>query len=71
MRGSDDPARYDPNAALAAEAERDEKEEQLDEFARQLAEANAEAFERAVREPPPVVRAYREVYGEWPVYVRH
>ena len=68
---TDDPARYDPNAALAAEAERDEKEEQLGEFARQLAEANAEAFERAVREPPLVVRAYREVYGEWPVYVRH
>ena len=74
---ADDPARYDPNAALAAEAERDEKEERLSEFARQLAETNAEhssaseAFERAVREPTLVVRAYREVYGEWPVYVRH
>lgn len=68
---ADDPARYDPNAALAAQAERGRKEEQLGEFARQLAEANAEAFERAVREPPLVVRAYREVYGEWPVYVRH
>ncbi|PAP78884.1 hypothetical protein B1759_15695 [Rubrivirga sp. SAORIC476] len=68
---ADDPARYDPNAALAAQAERDEEEERLGEFARQLAEANAKAFERAAREPPLVVRAYREVYGEWPVYVRH
>ena len=68
---SDDPSRYDPNAALAAQAERDEKEEQFDELARDLAEANAEAFERAVREPPLTVRSYREVYGEWPVYVRH
>jgi hypothetical protein len=68
---TDDPERYDPNAALAAEVERSEKEEQLAEFARELAEANAEAFEQAVREPPLVVRAYREVYGEWPVYVRY
>jgi hypothetical protein len=68
--GADDPARYDPKAALAAEAERGEKEEQLAELARQFAEANEEAFERAVREPPLVVRAYRGVYGVWPVYVR-
>ncbi len=68
--GADDPTRYDPNAALAVEAERGEKEEQLAELARRLAEANEEAFERAVREPPLVVRAYRGVYGEWPVYVR-
>jgi hypothetical protein len=65
------PERYDPGAALAAEAEQDEEEKQLAEFARQLAEANAEAFERAVREPPLVVRAYREVYGQWPTYVHY
>ena len=66
----DDPARYDPGAALAAEAEQAEADAEIDQFARRLAEVNAEAFERDVRNPPLVVQSYREVYGEWPRYVR-
>ena len=67
---ADDPARYDPGAALATGADQAEADAEIDEFARRLAEANAEAFERDVQNPPLIARAYRDVYGEWPRYVR-
>ena len=67
---SADPADYDPSAAALEELEAASKEEAADELARDLARGNEEAYRRAVEHPPRIVRAYRDVYGELPPYVR-
>ncbi|MDT7858314.1 hypothetical protein RQM47_16820 [Rubrivirga sp. S365] len=66
----DDPATYDPLAALAEAATQSEKNAAFEKLSRDFAEANAEAFETSVRDPPPVVRSYMEVFGGRPRYVR-
>ncbi len=69
-RPEQDPATYNPNAALAAAAEQAEKKASLEALRRDLEKSNAEAFAEAERNPPVIVRAYEEVYGRRPRYER-
>ena len=66
----EDPATYNPNAALAEAAEREEKAASLKALRADLEKSNAKAFEEAERNPPVIVRAYEEVYGRRPRYER-
>ena len=65
------PKRYSPNEALAAERAAREREAEMAQFRAELADANAQAREAALDQPPPaVVSAYRAVYrcdpSGWP-----
>ncbi len=69
----EDPASYDPAAAVQKEVEEEsgaKSERDEDDLAHQLARSNEAAYWHAVEEPPRIVRAYREVYGETPPYIR-
>jgi hypothetical protein len=58
---------YSPSAALAKEAEEQERQRQLAEFRQSLNEGYREAIEAALDQPPPAtVQAYQTVYGHYP-----
>ena len=62
-----DPADYSPSEAFAKEAREREDEAEFARMEAELDEAHEEAAaEAAAREPPPIVQAYREVYGRLP-----
>jgi hypothetical protein len=67
----EDASSYDPGAALLDELREREDEAHENAMLRDLHEGNEEAHRRAVDEPPQIVLAYREVYGEMPPYLRH
>lgn len=63
----ENPADYDPEAALAEELEKKKKQEGLAEMRRKLDNAYEQEKEEALYKPPPmVVQAYRNVYSKWP-----
>jgi hypothetical protein len=58
---------YSPSNALAKEAEKQERDQELAEFRESLEQGNREAIEEALKQPPPTtVRAYEAVYGSFP-----
>jgi hypothetical protein len=58
---------YDPSAALAKEAEEQERDRQIADLRASLDEGYREAVEAAQEKPPPTtVRAYQGVYGRSP-----
>ena len=67
----EDPSSYDPGAAVLDGIREQEDEAREDDLLRDLSEENDEAHQRAVDEPPQIVLAYRDVYGEMPPYLRH
>lgn len=67
----EDPSSYDPGAAVLDGIREQEDEAREDDLLRDLSEGNDEAHQRAVDEPPQIVLAYRDVYGETPPYLRH
>jgi hypothetical protein len=68
-----DPASYDPASAVQKALEEEEgaeSDDAADELARRLAQENEAAYRRHVEQPPRIVLAYRNVYGEMPPYTR-
>lgn len=58
---------YDPEAALAAEEEDRKHDEEVARMQESLDEGHRESVAAALEEEPPaVVRAYRQVYGDFP-----
>lgn len=58
---------YDPSDALRDETEREERDRDVRAIREEFRRQNEEAIRRARREPlPPVVAAYRDVYGRLP-----
>jgi hypothetical protein len=58
---------YDPAKAIAEEIEQQKKRDESDEFQARLDDAYEEEREEAkYKEPPMIIRAYAEVYGEFP-----
>lgn len=72
MRGPEPGARddglsYDPSEAVRAEVERAERDREIEALRAGLDEAADETIRRAREEPlPPIVAAYREVFGRLP-----
>ncbi len=65
--GEPDFAGYDPEAALAAEQEERQKDEEIAELRESLDEGYREAVAAARQaDPPATVRAYAAVYGHFP-----
>ncbi|TAK34935.1 MAG: hypothetical protein EPO28_15390 [Saprospiraceae bacterium] len=63
----ENPAEYDPAAAMQKELERAEKRRESERLKRELDEAYEQAFEEAkYQPPPPEVAAYRKVFGRLP-----
>ena len=59
---------YDPSAALAKEAERKNRAEELRQTRRKMDRDTLAAKREARRsEPPTTVRAYQEIYRKFPV----
>ena len=59
---------YNPNEALAHELKKQEEHKAKDNFKEQLEEINAKQKEDALyKPPPPVVKAYRNVFGKFPM----
>ena len=59
---------YNPNEALAQEIKQQEEQMAKDAFKEQLEEINAKQKEDALyKPPPPVVDAYRNVFGKFPM----
>lgn len=58
---------YSPSESLAKEMEDKQRDKEIAEFREQLEEDRNEAIAEALQQPAPaVVRAYRQVYGDWP-----
>ncbi|MEP0546994.1 MAG: hypothetical protein ABJF88_08680 [Rhodothermales bacterium] len=70
-RDDEDPSAYDPGAVILDGLREQEDEAHENAVLRDLSEGNEEVQRRAVDEPPQVVLAYRDVYGEMPPYLRH
>lgn len=63
----DAPATYDPNKALADEMERQQRQAANRKLQADFDRAAEEAMEEAqYKEPPMIIRAYRNVYGRFP-----
>ncbi|MEP7001565.1 MAG: hypothetical protein ABI969_13855 [bacterium] len=62
-----DPLAYDPSTAIESELRRAEFARQTEEFREHFDEIRREAVADALRQPPPpIVAAYRDVYGHLP-----
>ena len=70
-RPSDTPesSSYDPEAAVLEDLKRTEERQAKEDFKDEIDRGNAEMRARAVEHPPQIVLAYRDVYGEMPVYL--
>ena len=61
------PLDFDPSEAVRQELEAEARRDRHDTLADQLDALDAESVERARRAPPPpIVTAYRDVFGHWP-----
>jgi hypothetical protein len=60
---TDDPATYDPGKAVRENLEETKMWAELNEM-------NRETYRKAVENPPAIVRAYEEVFGKKPGYIR-
>lgn len=64
---SADPAQYDPNKALADEAEREQRREETRRMQTKFDQAAEEAMEEArYKTPSMIIQAYRNTYGRFP-----
>lgn len=62
------PEDYDPQKAIEQELEKENKKKEIEKLRAELDKSYEEAREEAKYKAPPItVRAYFEVYGEWPV----
>lgn len=62
-----DPASYDPNNALAEDAERQQRNQENRRLQEEFDRAAEEAMDEArYREPPMIIRAYQAVFGRLP-----
>lgn len=62
-----DPAAYDPNKALADDAERQQRKQENRRLQEEFDQAAEEAMDEArYAEPPMIIRAYQSVFGRFP-----
>lgn len=62
------PENYNPNEALAQELKQQEEQKAKDDFKEQLEDINAKQKDDALyKPPPPVVQAYLNVFGKFPI----
>ncbi len=63
----DDPATYDPAKSMEAELEKENRQADVEKFQAELDDIRETEMEKArYSPPPPVVEAYREVFGRLP-----
>ena len=62
-----DAVNYDPSEAIGRELKQREEDAECEEMQAKMDEANRASAEAAAKdEPPPIIRAYRRVYGRLP-----
>ena len=61
---------YNPATSVLTDLHDEEEQAKKGDFRKSLEEHNEEMREKVVNDPPLVVLAYKQVYGEMPIYIK-